>query len=228
LFSGYNFEVGLRDQKKAATRQQISAVATRLFLQRGFDAVSVADVARAANVSKMTVFNYFPRKEDLMLDRDQEARDLLREAVLERAPRTSILRAVERLASRLVEAEHPFAKWDDGAAQFFETVRAAPSLVARLREIRDETERGFTEILEQAAGEKGDPVARVLASAVLAAWHVAYEAAERARLAGKRPASVRAAFLHTFTAAFAAIERAAKGTPYGARSARSPAGTTRR
>ena len=49
MFSGYNSEVGLRDQKKAATRQQISAVATRLFLQRGFDAVSVADVARAAN-----------------------------------------------------------------------------------------------------------------------------------------------------------------------------------
>lgn len=61
--------LGLRERKKRLTRQRISGEATALFLERGFDEVAVAEVARAAGVSTMTVFNYFPRKEDLFLDR---------------------------------------------------------------------------------------------------------------------------------------------------------------
>src|ERR1700761_9844106 len=60
---------GLRERKKQATRQAISDIATMMFERDGFDAVSIAQVAVEANVAKMTVTNYFPRKEDLVFDR---------------------------------------------------------------------------------------------------------------------------------------------------------------
>ena len=60
---------GLRERKKRQTRQHLSDVATGLFLERGFEAVTVAEIAEAADVSVNTVYNYFPAKEDLFLDR---------------------------------------------------------------------------------------------------------------------------------------------------------------
>ncbi len=59
-------ELGLRERKKLRTRQLIAETARRMFTERGFDAVPVAAVARAAEVSEATVFNYFPTKEDLV------------------------------------------------------------------------------------------------------------------------------------------------------------------
>jgi AcrR family transcriptional regulator len=66
---------GLRESKKLRTRRQLAATALELFLERGFDAVSVADVAAAAEVSKPTLFRYFPTKEDLVLDRFADHQD---------------------------------------------------------------------------------------------------------------------------------------------------------
>ncbi|MGW7102140.1 TetR/AcrR family transcriptional regulator [Streptomyces sp. NPDC054838] len=66
---------GLRESKKLRTRHQLAATALELFLERGFDAVSVADVAAAAEVSKPTLFRYFPTKEDLVLDRFADHQD---------------------------------------------------------------------------------------------------------------------------------------------------------
>lgn len=66
----------LRERKKRETRQRISDEATMLFVARGFDEVTVAEIAKAAHVSAMTVFNHFPRKEDLFLDRIPEAVEL--------------------------------------------------------------------------------------------------------------------------------------------------------
>ena len=60
---------GLRERKKRLMRQQLSDTATAMFLERGFDAVRVAEVAEACGVSEKTVFNYFPTKESLVLDR---------------------------------------------------------------------------------------------------------------------------------------------------------------
>ncbi|MEU3312170.1 TetR family transcriptional regulator [Streptomyces sp. NPDC006656] len=66
---------GLRESKKLRTRRHLAATALELFLERGFDAVSVADVAAAAEVSKPTLFRYFPSKEDLVLDRFADHQD---------------------------------------------------------------------------------------------------------------------------------------------------------
>jgi AcrR family transcriptional regulator len=78
-------ERGLRDRKKAQTRERIADVAAGLFAERDYDTVSILDVARAANVSDQTVYNYFPAKQDLVLDRVDEFLELYRRAVLERA-----------------------------------------------------------------------------------------------------------------------------------------------
>ncbi|VFS75026.1 HTH-type transcriptional regulator luxR [Raoultella planticola] len=72
-------------KKKRLTRQQLSNTATELFIKQGFDNVTVSDIAAAAKVSKMTVFNYFPRKEELYFDRIDEIHQLLQDA-LERPP----------------------------------------------------------------------------------------------------------------------------------------------
>lgn len=65
-------ERGLRARKKAATRNRIADVAVELFATHGYDAVTIVDVARAADVAEKTVYNYFPSKEHLVLDRDVE------------------------------------------------------------------------------------------------------------------------------------------------------------
>lgn len=75
---------GLRERKKQQTRQLIADAAAALFSQRGYDNVAVIDVARAADVSEQTVYNYFPSKERLVLDRDAEFEQRLAEVVRER------------------------------------------------------------------------------------------------------------------------------------------------
>lgn len=90
-------ERGLRDRKKAQTRERLADIAAGLFAKHGYDAVAIADVARAADVSDQTVYNYFPAKQDLVLDRADEICERYGRAVLERpegVSPASALRAV--------------------------------------------------------------------------------------------------------------------------------------
>src|ERR1700709_873855 len=104
------------------TRARIREVANRLFIERGYDAVTVAEVAREAGVSSVTVFNHFPRKEDLFLDRTVDAIDLLRAAVRDRAIGTDPLASLREVAFRLFENRHPLSGVDERSAGFFRTV----------------------------------------------------------------------------------------------------------
>src|SRR6266545_2502422 len=87
---------GLRERKKEQTRQLIAETARRLFSERGFERVTVAEVARAAEVSQQTVFNYFPTKEDLVYWRLQSFEDELLSTIRDRAPGESVLTAFGR------------------------------------------------------------------------------------------------------------------------------------
>ena len=89
--------MGLRESKKLHTRQQIADEAMRLFVTRGFDHVTVAEIAAAAGVSEKTVFNYFPTKEDLFFDEVPKREAALVEAIGGREPGESILAALRRL-----------------------------------------------------------------------------------------------------------------------------------
>ncbi len=73
-----------RARKRLATRQAISDAATRLFIARGFDHVTVDEIAAEADVGLMTVFNHFLRKEDMFFDRDEEGRKILHDALQQR------------------------------------------------------------------------------------------------------------------------------------------------
>lgn len=86
--------IGRRERKKAATRKTISDVATMMFLERGFDNVSIREVADAADVSPTTVFAHFPQKEALVFDEDDEQRDRLVSAVRDRPAGQTINRAI--------------------------------------------------------------------------------------------------------------------------------------
>jgi AcrR family transcriptional regulator len=77
---------GLRERKKARTRRHIADTAARLFAERGYENVAVGDVAREAEVAEQTVFNYFPTKERLVTDRDEEVQDRLAELIRYRPP----------------------------------------------------------------------------------------------------------------------------------------------
>lgn len=119
--------IGRRERKKAATRKAISDAATLLFLERGFDAVSIREIAEAADVSPTTVFAHFPQKEALVFDEDDEQRELLVAAVRERAAGTSISDALHGYYRReLLEDIHDH----DGTARrrFLDFIDTTPAL----------------------------------------------------------------------------------------------------
>src|SRR4051812_49722088 len=86
--------VSLRESNKARTRLAISDEATRLFVERGFENVTLAEIAEAAHVSVKTVFNYFASKEELFFDRFDDVRDALFDAVRQRPPGMCVLEAI--------------------------------------------------------------------------------------------------------------------------------------
>jgi len=94
---------GLRERKKARTRQIIADAAARLFAARGYEQVAVAEVARAAEVSEQTVYNYFQTKEQLVTDRDQQVQDELCRRIRARAPGTTPAAAIRDFVLDTVE-----------------------------------------------------------------------------------------------------------------------------
>jgi AcrR family transcriptional regulator len=94
---------GLRELKKARTRQLIADVAARLFAERGYEHVAVSDVAREAEVSEQTVYNYFQTKEQLVIDRDQQVQERLVELIRARPPGVSPAAAIRDFALATVE-----------------------------------------------------------------------------------------------------------------------------
>jgi AcrR family transcriptional regulator len=174
---------GLRERKKEETRQRISDVATGLFLRRGFDHVSVAEIAAAADVSKMTVFNYFPRKEDLFFDRIPAAAEMLTSTVRDRAPGVTPVAAVRAQLLKLVEQRHPLSAVGGDYRLFMRTVLDSPALMARAREAGEELEESLAGALADFDGL--DPVsARMTAGLILSVMQGAYRTAVARRLAG--------------------------------------------
>jgi AcrR family transcriptional regulator len=129
---------GLRERKKAATRQAISDIATRLFQERGFEQVTVAEIAEAAGVSVKTVFNYFGSKEDLFFDRADELLGAMLTALRERPPGVSPTAALRPglLAGPIPYTDLPWSGLQrpevyERIRRFVECERSSPALTAR-------------------------------------------------------------------------------------------------
>jgi AcrR family transcriptional regulator len=160
-------EPGLRERKKEQTRQAIAETARDLFAERGFDAVTVAEVARAAEVSEGTVFNYFPTKEDLFYSGMEVFEAELVEAVRERPPGESVLAAFRRFvlerSARLAAEEVA-----DVIAAAGRIINASPALQAREREIVAAYSQALGVLIGEETGKGADDVeARAVANALM-------------------------------------------------------------
>jgi AcrR family transcriptional regulator len=202
-------DLGLRERKKLQTRKLISDVASGLFVKRGFDDVTVAEIAQAADVSTKTVFNYFPRKEDLFLDRFPEAVELMTQAVRGRPDGEDAVAALRRLLVDLARQGHPLGWVGGGYQSFWQVVLDSPPLQARARELVDEMESVLGTLLAEATGaDPGDPWPRVTAALVVAAIRATYVLTARRILAGERPADVLSDHVALLNRSFDALDRA--------------------
>ncbi|WP_157254268.1 TetR/AcrR family transcriptional regulator [Nonomuraea typhae] len=145
--------LGLRELKKRETRQEISDQATRLFIERGFEVTTIAEIAEAARVAKKTVTNYFARKEDLAFDHHEEFVATLAGIVAGRQPGESALAALERVFLEAAERQDPMLGFTRGG--FAEMIVRSPTLVARLRELMEQREEALARVLAAETGDEG-------------------------------------------------------------------------
>jgi AcrR family transcriptional regulator len=201
---------GLRDRKKAQTRLAISNIATRLFVERGFENVSVDDIAREADVARKTVFNYFPRKEDLVFDREEDARALVRQALAERGAQSPI-QAFQALMRTLVKEQHPMFRMSERAARFWRTVAESPALTTRARELQITLADDLAGMLSDALGKsQPDADARLAAAMLMDTLVVAYREALGAFHEKRKPET---AFVRVMERGFVGVDAAFAGTP---------------
>jgi AcrR family transcriptional regulator len=143
---------GLRDAKKEQTRQQIANAALRLFLKHGFEEVSIAQIAEAANVSKMTVFNYFPAKESMFFEFTAGRLPDLGTAVGGRAPGEPPVAALHRFVRAELERRAEWTGFHDGVAEFARVIFRSPTLVEGFGRMWREGEQDLLEAFAEAAG----------------------------------------------------------------------------
>lgn len=155
----------LREVKKQQTRQAITHAATALFMERGFDGTTIAEVAEAAGVSKMTVTNYFPRKEDLFFDMHEEVITGPARAFAARPAGASALDAVRSDYLAAVRRRDPLLGWTDPG--FTRVLDDSPVLRARLREMFDHQEQALSVVLAEATDAGPDAFAPRFAAAQL-------------------------------------------------------------
>jgi AcrR family transcriptional regulator len=203
---------GLRERRKQESRQAISAAAMALFAARGFDEVTISQVADAAGVSKMTVTNYFPRKEDLVFDRAEMLIRGLADAAAARAPGESVLAAIRRdYAERIAAGDVTLGP---PTAAFARLVHDSHALTSRAREIADLREQALGDAI---AAETGvDDVQQRLVAAQLASVHrVLFAEAARRILAGQPRDEIRQVLAEAARRAFDLLEPSLGG--YGVR-----------
>jgi AcrR family transcriptional regulator len=204
-----------RSRKRLATRQDISNAATRLFSKRGFDQVTVDEIAAAADVGRMTVFNHFPRKEDMFFDREEEGREILRAALRQRDPRVAPIETLRLLAHRLAAEQSPLVRFTAASQGYIKTIEGSETLKARARAIRDELAQVVTVALAECVGrERTDPVAQLAAGLLLATWTVALIQAHGSYRQSRNKEQAKAAFLALVDRGTAGLRAAMAGTPY--------------
>lgn len=204
-------DLGLRERKKRRTRQLILEAAARLFAERGFDAVTVADIARAAEVSDVTVFNYFGSKEGLFFGGMDFFEERLLAAVLERKPGESGFAAFRR---PVLDGFDGLAA-DDRAeviALAARLIDGSPVLQARELEIVARYTRLLAALLADEEGASGGAVeAATVASALMGAHRALVEYVRSEIVAGSRGRRLAAEARSQAVRAFGRLESGLAG-----------------
>ncbi|TQL21696.1 TetR family transcriptional regulator [Streptomyces sp. SLBN-134] len=194
-------EIGLRERKKLRTYRTVSDTAIRLFLERGFDAVSVAEVAAAAEISKPTLFRYFPAKEDLVLYRiaDHEG-----EAARVAAEGPAPVEALRRHFLDGLRRGDPVTGLSDDpdVLAFHALLYGTPALVARLHGHLERSEEALAEALGGGLG------ARLAAGQITAVRRILAQENWRRIAAGERAGEVRENAVAAAERAFGVLARA--------------------
>lgn len=175
---------GLRELKKARTRDAIAAEAVELFTSRGFDEVTVDEIAAAAQVSKKTVFNYFPTKEDLVFHKAELRQNVLLDAVDASGPDQPLLDSFRQLClaqTRLID--HLRRQGGPGSGGMFDLIHNHPALQRHQHELHARLAQQIAAALAERAGlPVGDPVVQAAATALIGAQAALYRSL-RARVA---------------------------------------------
>jgi|SRR6187402_661763 len=208
--------INRQTRKRLATRQRISDIATRLFVDRGFDKVTVDEIAEAADVSRMTVFNHFPRKEDMFFDLDEEGREDLLASLRKRKAGTSPVEALRLFAHWAVANGRPYVRFfEEGSDKFMAAIQASEALTARARAIRDELTDTLTAALAESVKRPlPDPIASLAASLLVATWAVALVEAHHIFQQHHDVEKANKAFLDLIDRGTKGVRSALKGTPY--------------
>ncbi|MEU9409912.1 TetR family transcriptional regulator [Streptomyces sp. NPDC048281] len=172
---------GLRERKKRLLRQRLSDTATEMFLERGFDTVRVSEIAEACGVSEKTVFNYFPTKESLILDRGETTLANLRAALAD-SDHSPVEAALRVLSDELRAMTSWIAAHDDphqAAAtirRFGVLARSTPSLRAYHQDMTDRLVTVAAETLAQRTHRSpDDPEPQIAATALLGLWSIQFQ-----------------------------------------------------
>jgi len=165
-------ELGLRERKKQRTRQLIAETARHLFGERGFEGVTVAEIARVAEVSEQTVFNYFPTKEDLVYWRLGTFEEELLAAIRDREPGESAPAAFRRF---LLGQSGLLGRVDDTAREQLRTltrvITESPALLAREQQILAGYTHSLAQLLAQETGAAADAIEPTVAATAMIGVH---------------------------------------------------------
>jgi AcrR family transcriptional regulator len=206
-------QLGLRERKKQRTRQQIADAARRLFIERGFEHVTVAEIARVADVSEQTVFNYFPSKEDLVYWQMESFEEKLLNAIRERDPGESVLAAF----ARFVRTPRGLLAKPDAQAR--EQLAAVTRLIEESRALRAREQQifaGYTESLaalvaEETGADTADIEPWVAANAIMGVHQALIAYTRRRIVKGVRPSQLAREVPAQADRALARLERGLGG-----------------
>lgn len=177
---------GLRERKKRATRDAIAAAARRLFAERGFDAVTVAEIAVAADVSEKTVFNHFATKEDLVFAGGESRLTQLLTDIAERPPGTSVLDVFRASSAAMLDVVAAGETEDSLVVP--RIVRGSPALQERLAAGWEREAATLAAAIAEATGAPDDDLVPLVVAHTLA-WTLitVFRATFDGLLAGEDP-----------------------------------------
>ena len=171
---------GLRERKKRLMRQQLSDTATQMFMERGFDAVRVTEIAEACGVSEKTVFNYFPTKESLILDRLESTMAALKSGLTQPGvePAEAALRILDDELSAMTSwlaRQDDLAQASAAIRRFGALIQASPSLRAHQSDMMDQFVAVAAGLLAERSGLAADDAEpQITATALLGLWRIQF------------------------------------------------------